>query len=574
MASNLVQIEGSGVKNLAWHNSPVLTDHFPFPSIRPAQQRALEAIEKAQREGKKFVIIEAPTGAGKSGIAMAAASWAKTLPCNDPMTQPGAYILSPQKTLTAQYMKDFEVNGLLELKGKANYWCNTHETDCDSAAIINNASEAGDQRECCQNCPYKVAKKAFIENPIGVTNFAFYLNETQYAGQLKNRKMLILDEGHNTENQILGFADTEITRHRNDEVGLGRLPVFEPGENLKCKDWLATEFIPAAQQFMTLTENQIKEAKLAGAPREAILKLVKKLDGYDKFICRLNRFMNSDDLTNWLCYTEEENKFTGTKEAIIIKPLTATLFSEEILFRKAEMVVIMSATILNFKAFMRYLGINPADAVCVEMGSDFPVENRPVFFMPVGSMAARRDKETGKKMRELTMPDMLATVERLLTKYANKKGIIHTNSYDFANQIVNHMRRTAHGSRMLTHTGVPGSREACVQEHATSSEPTVIVTPSMTEGLDLKDDLGRFCIVIKVPFPYIDAYVSARMKRDPEWYNYVTLLAIVQEFGRVVRNRNDKAHGYMLDADFESLLRRAGGMLPDWWMDALIKLRK
>ena len=577
MATDLVQLNPT-VKNLAWLNSPVIRDHFPFPGIRPAQDVALDEITRAYAEHKKFVIIEAPTGSGKSGIAMAAASWAKTLQVDHPLTQPGAYILSPQKTLTAQYMKDFEINGLLELKGKANYWCTTHDTDCDSAAIINNASKEGDNRSCCMDCPYKIAKKRFIDNPIGVTNFAFYLNETQYAGQLKNRKMLILDEGHNTESQVLGFADTVISRYKTEELGLGRIPTFKPGENLKCKKWLSETFIPTAQQHMTDLTNQIEMARIdsdisyleGGKNREDLMKLIKKLDSWDKFICRLNRFMASDDMLNWLCFTTEENKRSGTKEELLIKPLTATMFADEILFDKAEMVVIMSATILDFNFFMRNLGINPADAICVRIDSDFPVENRPVYFQKIGSMAARVDKETGMRMRELTMPKMVLFVEKLLDKYSGKKGIIHTNSYEFAKQVITHLRSTRHGYRIVTHTSDTGSREAAVLEHAEREDDTVLISPSSTEGLDLNEDLGRFCIIVKTPYAFMDKYVTARMKRDADWYTYNTLLTVVQATGRVVRSNSDKAHCWILDSDFEALFRRGGHMLPNWWTNALI----
>jgi ATP-dependent DNA helicase DinG len=577
MATSLIQIEEKHpeVKNLVWLNSPILLDHFPFPGIRAAQEQILQAAERLVAENKKFLIVEAPTGVGKSGIAMALASWAKTLPLKNPLTQSGAYILSPQKTLTKQYMNDFEDNGLVELKGKSNYYCATHDTDCDSAAIINNSSKEGDNRSCCEQCPYKDAKKKFIDNPLGVTNFAFYLNETQYAGQLKNRKMLILDEGHNTESQILGFADTVIKRHRTEEIGLGRVPTFKPGENMKCKQWLQTTFVPTAQQFMTDLTNQIAEAKLNDAPREALMKLVKKLDSWDKFICRLNRFLNSDDLTNWLCFTTEPNR--GEEAELYIKPLTATMFADEILFNKAEIVVIMSATILDFGFFMRNLGINPQDAITLAVDCDFPIANRPVFVRPQGSMAASIDKESisedyprGRRKRDITMPKMLAFVEKIMDKYEGRKGIIHTHSYEFTKQIIAHLQDTKHAGRIVTHSGDVGSRDAAVVEHMTREDDTVLISPSMTEGLDLREDLGRFCVIIKVPYPYIDPYVDARMKRDSDWYAYCTLLTIVQSTGRVVRSKTDKAHCYILDSDFETLIRRAGRMLPRWWSSALM----
>src|SRR5216684_7182813 len=94
-----------------------IRDHFPFcGSIRPAQEKALAAIEHARDSGKKFVLLELPTGTGKSAVAIAAAKWASTWGT-------GAYILSPQKALTAQYMRDFENEGLVELRGRASYRC-------------------------------------------------------------------------------------------------------------------------------------------------------------------------------------------------------------------------------------------------------------------------------------------------------------------------------------------------------------------------------------------------------------------------------------------------------------------
>src|SRR5271157_127888 len=106
-----------------------ITKHFPFPTIREAQQQALTTVVESRQKEKKFTLIEAPTGVGKSGIAMATASWAKTQQA-PPEFQNGAYVLSTQKTLTKQYMNDFEKIGLLELKGRSNYYCATHETNC------------------------------------------------------------------------------------------------------------------------------------------------------------------------------------------------------------------------------------------------------------------------------------------------------------------------------------------------------------------------------------------------------------------------------------------------------------
>ncbi len=53
------------VMNFTENESSDIRKHFPFPSIRVAQEIALQAIEKAHRENKKYVVLEIPTGGGK-----------------------------------------------------------------------------------------------------------------------------------------------------------------------------------------------------------------------------------------------------------------------------------------------------------------------------------------------------------------------------------------------------------------------------------------------------------------------------------------------------------------------------
>lgn len=551
-------------RNLQTNMSLNIRDHFPFAAIRPSQESSLVAIEHAYQSDKKFTIIEAPTGTGKSGFGIAAASWAKTKPnTGGDGHRNGGYILSPQKTLTAQYMKDFSDMGLTELKGKANYWCHEHDTDCDTGALFNNSSEQGDARQVCEGCPYKIAKKTMLASGVGTMNFAYFLNETQYAGQLGTREMLVLDEGHNTEQQVLGFTDTEISTKRAEEVGCGRLPFIKPGENAKCFDFLVQTFRPALIEYMAKLVDLLDEAKLTNNRPDKI-KYAKKLDSYDKYTCRLNRFINSEDHRDWLCWTNTD-KGSKNEGTLTIKPLTATLFADEILFRKANKILMMSATILDFKTVMRNLGIKSEDAEVLALGSDFPLENRPIFFWPCGSMS--------HKFIEKTLPNMADGVQQLLNKYQNKKGIVHTHSYKITKYLIEYLRSRGFGPRIITHDSEQGSREAAVARHLESPDPTVLFSPSMTEGLDLKEDLSRFQIITKVPYPFLDPYVKARLTRDEAWYNWQTALTLVQATGRSVRSKTDKAHTYILDSAFEYFLTKNQSVLPKWWTDSIQFLR-
>src|ERR1700682_2083697 len=124
--------------------APSIEEHFPFDgSIRSAQEKALAAIQQARATHKKFVLLELPTGIGKSAVGIAAAKWASTW-------GNGGYILSTQKALTAQYMRDFASMGLVELRGRSSYECRDFSTNCEVGATLRGKSTI-----VCLECPYK-----------------------------------------------------------------------------------------------------------------------------------------------------------------------------------------------------------------------------------------------------------------------------------------------------------------------------------------------------------------------------------------------------------------------------------
>jgi len=562
-----------------YETSTDIKDHFPFAEARDIQIQAMEGVQDTfTKTNKKFFIFEGPTGTGKSGIGIAAGSWAKTLPVTqstrgeDCQRMPGAYLLSPQKTLTAQYMADFADMGLKELKGKSNYLCQNF-TDSETGLPMNceDAEDVFEDDHNIDSCTgYKPAKRAFMDSPLGVTNFAYWLNEQTHAGQLPQRNMLILDEGHNAENQILGFTDTVIDQRRCDEYSVaGGLPTFSAGYNEDVANWLTNEFIPAQQTWQRDIKSQLSVARDTD-DKPLTVKLIRKLRASSRFMERINLFMNQEDKRDWLAWSDWDEKKKGTYKGtnnLTIKPLTATLFADDIMFSKADKIVLMSATILDFPTFMRNLGIKSSDATCLAVDSEFPLDHRPIYYKPVGNM--------GYKTREATLPKMAEFVGKILAKYATHKGIVHTHSYEINKYLVKALW-SDYGVRIITHDNKPGSRDRAVLDHIASDRPTVLFSPSMTEGLDLKEDLSRFQVITKVPYPFLDPYVTARMERDPAWYQWLTALTLVQATGRSVRSKTDKAHTYILDSGFADFYWKnqrttANSIeLPKWWTDSII----
>jgi len=534
----------------------IIKGHFPFSSIRPAQERALEAIARAELKNKRFIILELPTGVGKSGIAYAISSWASTL--NDKGYKPGAYILTTQKTLQRQYMRDFADKGMVELKGAANYRCNEFDLDCSSGSKLKKILAGEEGQQVCTGCPYKRAKYLFTKNPIGVTNFAYFLNETKYVNQLEPRSFLIIDEAHNSEKEILGFADIEITKSRTASLGIEDPPIVDeddPDTNEKIYNWIYQIFDPAGATMEAQLLFDMKNAKLAGDD-EATLEVSRKHDALDKFLCKVRRF-DRDNYKEWFIYSNPE---TG---ALYLKPTTANLFSHDLLFSMGKRIVMMSATILDKATFCRNLGIDPKEAGFLRLESDFPVENRRIFFTPVGKM--------GMSNIENTMPKMLKKILEIMNKHPNEKGIIHCQSYKIQKAISEFIGKTKHKHRLLAHGSGFGERDQAIETHNNSEEPTILLSPSMTEGLDLKDDLSRWQIICKIPYPYLgDKFIKYRLNKDPKWYQWMTALVMVQATGRSIRSKEDYSMTYVLDSDFGFFLHKCDSILPQWWKDSIV----
>ncbi|MFY9871017.1 MAG: hypothetical protein WAK17_14970, partial [Candidatus Nitrosopolaris sp.] len=90
---------------------PTVDDYiknFPFQALREKQSYVLNEIAIAFGSGYKYIVLEAPTGFGKSPVAIAVA-----------LTSGTSYLCTSTKDLQTQYAKDFPF--LKVAKGKNNF---------------------------------------------------------------------------------------------------------------------------------------------------------------------------------------------------------------------------------------------------------------------------------------------------------------------------------------------------------------------------------------------------------------------------------------------------------------------
>ncbi|MFY9794396.1 MAG: helicase C-terminal domain-containing protein [Candidatus Nitrosopolaris sp.] len=124
--------------------------------------------------------------------------------------------------------------------------------------------------------------------------------------------------------------------------------------------------------------------------------------------------------------------------------------------------------------------------------------------------------------------------------------------------------------RRLLVTDPEIQRDEVIAEHVNSTKPTVLISPSLHTGLDLKDDLSRFQVITKVPYPNLgDRWINEKKKMSGQWYNWQTALKLVQGYGRSIRSKEVWAKTYVLDSAFGYFTKKNNNILPDWFTKAI-----
>lgn len=530
-------------------------DFFPFESARIKQIKALDFIYRAVIERNyRDVVIEAPTGTGKASLGVAAAFWGLRLSELDGFPQ--AYYLVTQKMLQDQLEGEFQVYRKpyrqvgKSLKTAAEYPCPSHGK-CNMGLKARSPHHCEMVRE--ELCSYGRAKDAFIAAPVSVTNYPYFFTERTFVGQFQKRRVLLIDECHSIERQLLSFVELKMTPEILEDTAPSLLPLDHLPELDDFIDWLCDRYLPVLKRFLVAIAANASQGKLT---REQQV----KYDKYERLMAQVQASLGviDEDRSNWVYWQEENEDGLLVSNA---KPIDASPFAKKLLFSQGSLRIHMSAYPGPKHVYCRSLGLDPERVAWIRLGSMFPLENRPVHILNLGSM--------GRKHQEQTLPAVLQVCTNVLNQHAQERGIIHCATYKLGTLIFDHLSKTVHRSRLLFPTKAEERDEAFERHCAT--ERSVLISPSMTEGFDLKDELARFQIIAKISFPYLgDPQIQAKKDRDPEWYSMQAVMTLIQAVGRAVRSSADHAVTYVLDSDFQMLYERNKDFFPVWFRDSFI----
>lgn len=530
---------------------------------RESQIKLFDFAVESVLSNKKFLCFQAPVGCGKSFFSVMFMDWYKKKYDISATFD----VLTNSKILQEQYTKDFDF--MNSLWGKNSYHCETYNTDCGTGMEFCKI-----QNKKCNVCPYSIAKYKFEKGDVALTNFHLFLTYKIYmpAAWKRCARVLIIDEAHEMENIFCDFLSTKINKYILKRNGFTDIETekamsmfgYEP-ENLDIQTFvqiLSDDFLPIAKSVQNRLIREIEETK-----NMSTINILNSLNNHMyKWDSLKSEYENTPN--NWILESEyqySKDKKTGkNKEKYIefnAQPVWAQPYLAEKIWDYYDHIIFMSGTILDKEMFCKMNALDEDLTAYIELDSTFPVVNRPIYYF----------KNLGKQTyatKEIVFEKQKPVISKILKKYKNDKGIIHTANYELQKWV---NEQLDYPNRFLSHDSV--NRSEILQKHYNSSQPTVLVSPSMMVGIDLNEDFSRHQTMLKVPYPNLKSKkVKKRMDTLKGYYEYKTCQDIQQAYGRSIRSDTDFADTYILDGCFSNLIKYSKKYFLQWVLDAIIEV--
>lgn len=551
---------------------------------RPQQIKVIDAI-KENWDKFNYFALSLPTGVGKTYIATAIADSVQN-----------AYMLTSTLQLQTQYEKSWDE--IVNLKGRGNYVCNLNDNFTVDAAPCSAQSDL--IKTCIQEkiCAYYNQKEAALKAKAMITNPVYLLYST-HCGFAKEdspwvkRSALIIDEAHNLENHLVSFAESDIDPVKlADDFGVDTAHfqfTGRPEEDYLMVVEIMQVLQDMAEELAAKLENEFPQGNLlginakewakgfGGKVAEKVKKLNAKIYQLDKAIQPLKIFFNTHSTPEELTRRWIVSKYND-KNVLKLAPIYGDFLFKEYFKGLADKFIFLSATLGTKKEFTKELGIADKECFFIETDSPFKPELSPVIVMPSIKLS--------KEAYATNVVKIGGIVDDILKLHPNQRGLIHSVTYDLQTQIFNRVTK-ANQKRLLCRdmdilSGVVTPRGQypkkykngeLLEIHETTGKSfgSVLLSPSMMEGVDLHDDLSEFQIIIKLPWANLgDIRVKVKSQLDGDWYANKMWLNILQASGRSTRHETDTSVTYILDQNFRYFYDQWKGRLPDWFKTRLV----
>ena len=540
--------------------------NFPKPyKPYPHQIPVLEQLDEAIKNKTKFIILQAPTGSGKS---MFAGALANTTRCaskkivshiddntyfsktalngyqnEDEIAEEdtfGSFTLTVSKQLQNQYTNLFEDSCLL--KGRVNYACAVDDSFTCEISPCHLSSKT--MAECIKEkkCPFINARNSTMKANFGVLNYNMFFCLPDFA---KRRQIIICDEATELEDQIVDYHSVSINYSELQKFYKINVKKLLVEDRHKGRLWLIDLYKHVKDVIKDESSKMggKQSAYLNKKEFQSLFKLKKLVRLHDSLTTVINNWHKAE-------YIVERIEDGVTFTPLCVNNLTNCIFDH------ADHVVLMSATIIDHKTFANTLGIK--DYKYIEAESTFDSAKSPIY-CPGKYMLnyANINKNLDKVAKQ---------VVEICNNHPNEKGIIHTHSF----KITEAIQRLTKGQDRFLFREAGVNNEMLLDSHFENSTNSVIVSPSLGYGTDLIGEHGRFQIIVKLPYlPLGSKRIKTLAKQNFKWYNMKMLISLIQMSGRCTRSKEDESVTYILDGQAVSTLKKSWNSLPLYFKSRL-----
>lgn len=483
---------------------------------RPSQKEALDIILAAKNPST--IILEFPTGGGKTALAAAASTKDKVL----------AMMLT--KDLEDQYSRGY---GFDAMYGRANYPCTEPKKVkrwLKTYGFAPTADDCPSMKECPISCPYKQAKATTISSYKAAFNYSYSWHSEWWH---KRGGYLFADEAHNLAISVISnLAQLQVSEKQRQRWDLPTFPACSGTAEWaiqRVDDWVHS----AGDSLRHILKNMNDERAQAKGTL-----LLRKLQ------------LLSDLLWQGTWYV----KGTNIGEPYLsCRPINPSAFADRLLGKHSQRVL-MSATIGNAEMLAGELGIT--DYEFYSFPHNIPSERRPVYMTDAPAMSYKSTYADYEHQADV--------IAGICYQHKGERVLIHTTRWRHASDLADRLARKGLQDRVW----VPNKTQSRLEQVAKLTNPSytdlIAIGPSFWEGLDLKDDLCRCVIVAKIPWSdRSDPVVAARLRQDGggKWDRWCAALRVVQGCGRAVRDADDFAVAYIADGSWN----RVASFAPKWF---------
>ena len=569
------------VEELHWF-ADTYGGYWTLPQYTPSDEqiRILKEINNALHKGYKNIIVNAGTGIGKSVIATTIAN-----------TFSSAYICTKTINLQKQYMRDFK-EMLVELKGKKHYPC-FYNRSCDNCYVeeVNEKGTIADKKALlngqhgrsftfhdyiseeeydeiiakmpiwkCNDCPYKLAVISAQKNNYVTANYHSLYFNSFIIPRFEERDLIIFDECHNFENIMTGIISFSL--NPDDTYDQYNIDVFDA----ESESLSSTKYWIEIYKQIIIKINEMKSQEvgdLQGRVDDNILKAIES--EYEQKILQFKHKLHNLTSGEWFVKLPNyKNWYDSKKNNIQFRPLYGKEYTQRLL-DLGHIRLFFTGTLPNPETYMRWIGLKPTETHYIYEKSPYPVENRPIYTHYLGNFNSKYNKQVnGKIIPAWENESVLSGIKEILHHHTNENILIHTSSIDQTNWLYEELD--------FEFNVIPAygeNRDKNISLFKSSDEYNILISPSIKEGVDFKGDLCTVQLIFKVPRPIWKDEIKQRGSQDKEWYNFHTIIPLMQSYGRGIRSMEDYCTTYILDEAFKDLMRFNRYLFEDYFLEAI-----